>query len=105
MHRLSALLKPDDVFSKSILREKIITLHSSSLGRLNPRYLGMFYACVSDSEIKELNDHFKIIFPTDDYVKSSYLGTEHANSLFLNSEYWEHQADFPRECFYRLENT
>jgi tyrosyl-DNA phosphodiesterase 1 len=96
---------PNKQDQRSENKEKIITIQASSLGRLNSRYLGLFYGCCTDAKVMNVSKNYRIIFPTDEFVKASYLGAENANSLFLNQEYWNNNEDFPRNSFYKQESV
>ena len=63
-----------------------ITFQTSSLGRLNPKFLGNFYKSAAGGSLpinKQITDHIRIVFPTEDYVRDSHLGVEMADSVIL----------------------
>ena len=57
----------------------------------------------TQKDSKNIGDNFKIIFPTEDYVKESYLGVENAESIRLQGQYWDEANGFPKKSFYKLE--
>ena len=70
-----------------------------------PRYLKLFYERFTKHSPKDIGENFKVIYPTEDYVKESLLGVEMASSLCLNEKQWDETPDFPKNSFYTLEGS
>ena len=85
------------------MKPKIITFQTSSLGRIVPRYLRTFYERVTQHKSENITNHFKVVFPTEDYVQKSHLGVEMATSVLLQAKFWDEVTDYPKESFHKLE--
>lgn len=73
----------------------VVTFQTSSLGRLGSKNWALeFYAVICGKKFEKrgaefrLYDHLKIVFPTKDYVYSSHIGAEQANSVICHPDYW-----------------
>ena len=70
------------------------------MGKVIKRYLENFYKCLSNSKVGDIQERFKIVFPTEEYVKHSHLGYEMASSVILQEKFWDEVPNFPKESFH-----
>ena len=83
---------------------KTVTYQTSSLGKLNEKFLLSLYNQFDQSQkfAADAEKYFRIIFPTRGYVATSYLGIEGGSSIILQEQYWNSQG-FPRKAFCKQE--
>eukprot|EP00347_Sterkiella_histriomuscorum_P001407 403372152 len=83
--------------------EKTITYQTSSIGKLNTKFMTSMYNQFGKSKkvSEDIHQNFRVIFPTIGYVSTSHLGPENASSIILQESYWYDTPGFPRKSFYR----
>ncbi|EGR30196.1 tyrosyl-DNA phosphodiesterase family protein, putative [Ichthyophthirius multifiliis] len=94
-------------------KQKIITYESSTLGNIDNKFLNEFYKSVnlascdfqknSKENIKDIQNQFKVIFPTKKYIcQDTLYGIEYASPVILNEKYYSNEK-FIKDVFYQFE--
>jgi tyrosyl-DNA phosphodiesterase 1 len=76
---------------------------TSSIGRLNQKFLDEFCAQFHPPALTPIQQKLNIMFPTEEHVEDSHLGVPNASSMILPAKNWDDTKDFPKTSFCKQE--
>jgi tyrosyl-DNA phosphodiesterase-1 len=83
-----------------------VMFQTSSVGNINDKYLQCFYKCAqgvspSSKDYPEVEAHFQMQFPTNEYIQNNRYGAESADCIIMPSKYYASKS-FPQRILHQL---